>query len=482
MSRNRIEARGGVDLTRSRRKPVDVSKIDRLPPHSIEGEQGILGSIFLLPAECMPEAIEKITPEAMYDLRHRTIFKAMIDLFDNNEPIDNISVSQLLKDRHQLEAVGGGAFLSSLPDRVPSAANMGFYLNVVREKFILRRMIQVCTGVIGRIYEHEGEVEQLLGECEAEILGIANLKSADSIVPIKELVRKAMANIEHIYERQGACDGIPTGFVDYDSMTGGMHAGEMIVIGGRPSAGKTSWCLNVAENVAADLQLPVGVFSLEMTAEALVQRMVCSRARVNYRNLQDGFLSERDFPKLTNSSNKLSKATIYIDDASALTIMQVRARARRMVHQFGIKLFVVDYLQQMRGNRRTESRQQEIAEISGGLKTIAKELKVPIMVACQLNRESEKENRKPRMSDLRESGAIEADADIIGLLYKVPQEEDEQNGDFAPVNLSISKHRNGPTGEVHLTFLKGITRFESAAKVSDSDVPKTQSSLPYADQ
>jgi replicative DNA helicase len=270
--------------------------------------------------------------------------------------------------------------------------------------------------------------------------------------------------------------GVGTGFADLDKMTSGLHAGEMIVIAARPSMGKTSLAMNVAEHVAVDLKLPVGVFSLEMTSESLVLRMLCSRARVNLRNIREGFLAERDFPKLTGAAGKLANAPLFIDDSSALSILQLRAKARRMHQQYGIKLFVIDYIQLLHSTaRRAENRQQEIADISNGIKALAKELKVPVMVLSQLNREVEKEkNRKPRLSDLRESGAIEQDADLVALLYKANSDEEEGSGpdqDAVAVNLLIAKQRNGPVGDVNLTFLRSFTRFESAAKISSDDVP-----------
>jgi replicative DNA helicase len=271
--------------------------------------------------------------------------------------------------------------------------------------------------------------------------------------------------------------GISTGFPDLDKTTSGFHGGEMIVIAARPSMGKTSLAMNIAEHVAADERLPVGVFSLEMTAESLVLRMLCSRSRVNLRSIRDGFLAERDFPKLTGSAGKLAGAPLFIDDAPALSILQLRAKARRMAQQYGVKLFVIDYLQLLHStSRRAENRQQEIADISNGIKALAKELSVPVIVLSQLNRELEKDkSRKPRLSDLRESGAIEQDADLVALLYK-PSGGDDEDGsslelDAVPVNLLIAKQRNGPTGDVALTFLKAYTRFESAAKVSAEDVP-----------
>src|SRR5436190_1212579 len=401
-------------------------------------------------------------------------------MYDAKEAIDLITLQQRLKDKQQLDAVGGLAYLSSLPDAVPSAANLDYYVSIVREKYILRKMIQTCTAVVGRVYEHEGEVDALLDEVERDILHISEARVEASTNTIKEVVHSAITTIENFHQRQGMLTGVGTGFIDLDKMTSGFHEGEMIVIAARPSMGKTSLAMNIAEHVAIDLRLPVGVFSLEMTAESLVLRMLCSRSRVNLRNIRDGFLAERDFPKLTGSAGKLAGAPLFIDDTAGMSILQLRAKARRMTQQHGIKLFVIDYLQLLHStSRRAENRQQEIADISNGIKALAKELKVPMIVLSQLNRELEKDkNRKPRLSDLRESGAIEQDADLVALLYKPTGGDDDDSDksgleqDALPVNLLIAKQRNGPTGDVALTFLRSYTRFESAAKVSADDLPE----------
>jgi replicative DNA helicase len=475
------------DYRRRRSSGVaDPLKVDRLPPHSIEAEQGVLGCVLLAPNEKLGETIEKfkVGSEVFYDLRHRTVYELLVEMYDKKEPIDLITLQQKLKDRQQLEAVGGLPYLASLPDAVPSAANLDYYQEIVREKYLLRKMIQTCTEVVGRVYEHEGEIEALLDEVEKDILHISEARVESESSTIKDLVRTAIKTIEDYHQRQGALTGLGTGFIDFDKMTSGLHGGEMIVIAARPSMGKTSLAMNIAEHVAVDQRLPVGVFSLEMTAESLVLRMLCSRSRMNLRNIREGFLAERDFPKLTNAAGKLAGAPLFIDDTPGLSILQMRAKARRMWQQYGIKLFVVDYLQLLHSTaRRADNRQQEIADISSGLKSLAKELKVPVIVLSQLNREVEREKgRKPRMADLRESGAIEQDADLIGLLYKADpenrkkaasdDEEDEgRQQEAIPVNLLIAKQRNGPTGDVHLTFLKSITRFESAAKISNDDIP-----------
>jgi replicative DNA helicase len=453
--------------------------IDRLPPHSIEAEQGVLGCVLLSPSDSLGICIEKFKKgmEVFYDLRHQTIYDAVAEMYDAKDAIDLITLQQRLKDKGQLDPIGGIAYLAALTDAVPSAANLEYYLEIVREKYILRKMIQTCTSAVARVYDYEGKVDGLLDEVERDVLKISEERIESTSFTMKDLVHKAINTIEEYHSRQGMLTGVGTGFVDFDKMTSGLHGGEMIVIAARPSMGKTSLAMNIAEHVVLEEKLPVGVFSLEMTAESLVLRMLCSRSRVNMRNIRDGFLAERDFPKLTGSAGKLANAPLYIDDTAGLSILQLRAKARRMYQQYGIKMIVIDYLQLLNASSsRIENRQQEIAQISNGIKALAKELNVPVIVLSQLNRELEKDkNRKPRLSDLRESGAIEQDADLVALLYKPEAEKDDEDGggpelEALPVNLLIAKQRNGPTGDVHLTFFKSFTRFENAAKVSDVPV------------
>ena len=477
----------GPDLKKTRhqkgdRRATATSTLDRLPPHDLQMEMGVLGCALLDPNQCIGECIEKLKDDgkaAFYDLRHQTIYETLAEMFNARMPVDLITVQQNLKDRQLLEQVGGIAYLAQLQDGVPSAANLSYYLEIVREKYLLRKLIITCSGVVGKVFDYEGNVEELLDEVEKEILRVNESRVQSGSIPVKELVNKALTMIEKYWERKGELGGLATGFADLDKMTDGLHGGEMIIIAARPSMGKTSLAMNIAEHVSLELKLPVGVFSLEMTAESLIMRMMCSQARVNLRSIREGFMNESDFPKLMNTSGLMARAPLFIDDTPGLSILQLRARARRMAQQHGIKLFVIDYLQLLNSTARRaqENRQQEIADISSGIKALAKELNVPIIVLAQLNREIEKDkSRKPRLSDLRESGSIEQDADLVGLLYKPNAGEDEdgaatEESDGLPVNLVIAKQRNGPTGDVHLTFIKPYTRFESAAKFSDEDVP-----------
>jgi replicative DNA helicase len=470
------------DLKKRRRQApqINLSKLDRLPPHSIEAEQGVLACVLLAPNESLGICLERLKSgaESFYDLRHQTLYQHLVEMYDTKLPIDLITVPQRLKDAGQLEAVGGLAYLSGLQDAAPSAANLSYYLDIVREKHVLRRMLQTCTAAVARVHEHEGEVDSLIDEVERDILKISQDRETTSQKGMKDLVRSAIDLIQSYHMRAGGLTGIGTGFHDLDKMTSGLHEGEMIVIAARPSMGKTSLAMNIAEHVVVNEGLPVGVFSLEMTADSLVMRMLCSLAHVNGKNVRDGFLAEADFKRLTAAASKMSKAALHIDDTAGLSILQLRARARRMWQQHGCKLFIIDYLQLLHSTSRKaqDNRQQEISDISSGVKALAKELKVPIIVLSQLNREMEKDkNRKPRLSDLRESGAIEQDADLVALLYK-PAVEDEEDAsvdqrpqEAIPVNLLIAKQRNGPTGDVNLSFLKGCTRFESAAKIAEEE-------------
>src|SRR6266516_4793763 len=405
--------------------------IHRTPPHSVEAEQGVLGSMLISPRETIAECVEKINEEYFYVPAHRTIYDILVELWNAGQAIDLITFTQVLRDRNLLDSVGGAALVTNLFTFVPTAGNVQYYLEIVRDKYILREIISAATESVRRAYEEQDEVDSLLDEVEQKIFEVGEDRFKGQMLSMKDHAMQAIETIEKLYERKGSITGISTGFVEFDRMTSGLHPSEMVVIAARPSMGKTALAMNIAEYVAIDERLPVGVFSLEMTAASLVLRMLCSRSRVKLRNVREGFLAERDFPKLTGAASKLSGAPLYIDDSSGLSILQLRAKARRMFQQYGIKLFVIDYLQLVHSTaRRAENRQQEIADISSGIKALAKELNVPVIVLSQLNREVEREKgRPPRLSDLRESGAIEQDADLVGLLYRAVKEDDDSEND-----------------------------------------------------
>ena len=478
-------------LARARRRERKTAPVDRLPPNNTEAEQSVLGCILLAPNESMPLCIEKFPQggSVFYDLKHTAVYNSCVSMYDQRIPIDLITLQAELIKEDMLEACGGIIYLSQLQETPPSAANVEYYIAIVEEKFLLRTMIQTGAEMSGRAYEGTEPFEDIVAKADEMMSALAQAKSVTGLMPIKEAVQKAAGRIEDYVNNQGKITGIATGFTDLDRMTYGLQNSEMIIIAARPSLGKTSIAMNIADFVAVQNKIPVGVFSLEMSTESLVMRMICSRARVNLRNVRDGFMAERDFPKLTGAMGAISKAPLYIDDTPGLSLIRLRTKMRRMVQQYGIKLFIIDYLQLLQNRQsRKDGRQQEVSDITAGLKGICKELNMPVLVLAQLNRDIEKEkNRKPRMSDLRESGSIEQDADLLGFLYRPSVNDDDDdtpsqdNAEAIPVNLLIAKQRNGPTGEVPLTFIKSYTRFESAARVSYDDEPQPYRA-PYPEQ
>jgi len=444
--------------------------IHRTLPHSVEAEQGVLGSMLISPREIIAECVEKINEEYFYVPAHQTVYLVLVELWNAGQGIDLITFTQVLRDRNVLETVGGAAFITSLFTFVPTAANVTYYLEIVRDKYILRQIIAACTESVRRSFEEQDEVHNLLDEVEQKIFSVGEDRFKGQVLTMKDQVMEAIEAIEKLYERRGGITGISTGFAELDRMTNGLHESEMIVIAARPSMGKTALAMNIAEHVAINEKLPVAVFSLEMSGQQLVQRLLCSRARVNLQKVRDGFLAERDFPSLTAAASKLAEAQIFIDDTAGLSILELRAKARRLRAQKGIRLIVVDYLQLLRSTTRRamDNRQLEISEISAGLKGLAKELKVPIIVLAQLNRQPEaRTGGKPRLSDLRESGSIEQDADLVGLLVRpeiYEEDEDARAEKAGEAELIIAKQRNGPVGEIALTFLKEFTRFEDRAR------------------
>src|SRR5213592_3578870 len=444
--------------------------IHRTPPHSVEAEQGVLGSMLISPRETIAECVEKINEEYFYIPAHQTIYTVLVELWNAGQAIDLITFTQVLRDRNLLETLGGAAFVTSLFTFVPTAANVQYYLEIVRDKYILREIIAAATESVRRAYEEQVEVNNLLDEVEQKIFAVGEDRFKGQMLSMKDQVMEAIESIEKLYERKGGITGISTGFVEFDRMTSGMHGAEMIVIAARPSMGKTALVMNIAEHVAVQEKLPVGVFSLEMSSQQLVQRLLCSRARVNLQKVRDGFLAERDFPSLTAAASRLAEAKIFIDDSAGLSILELRAKARRLKAQQDVQLIIVDYLQLLRSTSRRaqDNRQLEISEISAGIKGLAKELKIPIIVVAQLNRQPEaRSGGKPRLSDLRESGSIEQDADLVGLLVRpeIYEEDEEARAEKeGEAELIIAKQRNGPVGEIPLTFLKEFTRFEDRAR------------------
>jgi replicative DNA helicase len=450
--------------------------IHRTPPHSVEAEQGVLGSMLISPRDAIAECVEKITEEYFYVPAHQIIYRELVDLWNAAQAIDLITFTQILRDRNLLDVVGGPAFVTSLFTFVPTAANIEYYIEIVRDKYILRSIIAAATESVRRAYEEQDEVNNLLDEVEQRIFAVGEDRFKGQMLSMKDQVMEAIDAIEKLYERKGGITGISTGFIEFDRMTSGLHPSEMIVIAARPSMGKTALAMNIVEHVAISQGLAVGVFSLEMSSQQLVQRLLCSRARVNLQKVRDGFLAERDFPSLTAAASKLADARIFIDDSAGLSILELRAKARRLKAQQDIQLIVVDYLQLLRSTTRRaqDNRQLEISEISAGLKGLAKELKIPVIVVAQLNRQPEQRlGGKPRLSDLRESGSIEQDADLVGLLVRpeIYEEDEEARAEKAgEAEFIIAKQRNGPVGEIPLTFLKEFTRFEDRARnVSEPD-------------
>src|SRR6516164_1731028 len=442
-------------------------EVTRSLPSSEDGEKGVLCSLLLSPREVADICVLSLRSDAFYIPAHRTIYSLILEFGDKSKPIDFVSLKQALKDRNQLEEIGGPEYLSALYSFVPTAANAAYYIQIVREKYVLRRLIIAFNNLSNQCYDAQEDIEPLLDDAEKEIFAITGQHVNTEIVATKDLVMAAIERIEKLYENRGSITGIPTGFGDLDKMTLGLHPAEMIVIAARPSMGKTALAMNIAEHVAMNVGKAVAVFSLEMSSQQLVQRLLCSRAQVDLQRVRDGFLSERDFPKLTAAAAKLAAAKMFIDDTPGLSVMELRAKARRMKSQYDIELIVIDYLQLLRSTTRRaqDNRQLEISEISGGIKALAKELNLPIVVVAQLNRQPDtREGGRPRLSDLRESGSIEQDADVVGLLvrteyYATDDEAKEEKAGEA--ELIIAKQRNGPTGDVALTFLKEYTRFEN---------------------
>ena len=431
----------------------------KVPPQNLEAESSVLGGI-LLENDAVNLVLELLRPEDFYRESHRKIFRAMIELSDRSEPVDIITLSECLKNRGELEAVGGSAYLASLNDFVPTAANISYYARIVREKSILRHLINAATDVATKGYEGRENVEELLDSAEKAIFDITEQRIKGSFVKVGDMMKDSIKMVEKLFERKTMITGVPTGFKDLDTKTAGLQPADLIIVAARPGMGKTAFSLNIASH-AGFSGYGVAVFSLEMAKEQLALRLLCSEARVDNSKVRTGYLSDRDFPKLATAAGKLHDALIYIDDTPAISVLELRAKARRMARDRDKKLslIIVDYLQLMRGSGTAQNREQEISEISRSLKALAKELNVPVLAISQLNRRVEDRNDKtPQLSDLRESGAIEQDADVIAFIYREAAYNPKSDDNTA--TITIAKQRNGPIGDLNLTFLREFTRFE----------------------
>ncbi|MDZ7860679.1 MAG: replicative DNA helicase [Candidatus Krumholzibacteriota bacterium] len=441
----------------------------RVPPQSIEAERAVLGGM-MLEAEAAPRAIEIVNKEAFYHPANSRIFRAMVSLFTRREPIDVMTLSEELTKTDDLEAIGGMATLTELVDSVPSAANIEYYSKIVLEKYLLRQLIRASTKISESCYRGRTDANSILDEAEQRIFHVSEERASQGFAHIKDVLKDRFEEIQRIHETRESVTGVSSGFIDLDKYTAGLHAGEMVIVAGRPSMGKTSFALNIAQHVGLTEKKPVAVFSLEMSKELLAQRILCSEGEVDSQKVRRGFTSAKDIERLTNAAGLLSEAKIFIDDTPAITPLEMRARARRMKAEHDIALILVDYLQLIRLDIGKENRQQEISFISRSLKALAKELNLPVVALSQLSRavESRGGDKRPMLSDLRESGAIEQDADVVLFLYRPEFYHPDDPEHEGKAELIIGKQRNGPTGTVNLLFEKKYTRFRS---LTDIDVP-----------
>ncbi len=436
---------------------------DRLPPHSIEAEQCLLASM-MLDKELIGQVVSLVNRDAFYSADHQIIYECLVKLYEQNRPIDAVIVREELLKRQVLDEIGGTAYLGQILSSVPSAAHGAHYGSIVREKALLRQLIGASNDILRDAYSPHEQAELVLDRAEKRIFDIAEKKIGSAIVPMEDVLHEVFEMIENRGQR-----GLETGFFELDDMLNGLQSGEMIIVAARPSMGKTAFAMNIVEHIAADSRLSCAVFSLEMSKQQLAQRMLCSRGQIDSHKLRKGMLQAHEYAHLANVVGELAKAQIWVDDTPGLTPLELRAKARRLKLQHDIKLIMIDYMQLM-DNPGPESRQQQISEISRGIKAVARELKIPVIALSQLNRASEgRDGHRPRMSDLRESGSIEQDADVIMLLHREDYYRMAEP-DFQPDNIAeviIAKQRNGPTGTVKLTFLNKSTRFVNLAQGVD---------------
>lgn len=433
-------------------------ELTKVPPHNLEAEQSVLGALMLDP-EVGSSVFEVLQPEDFYRDNHRQIFLALRDLFEKGDPIDLVSVAESLRQSGRLEQIGGIATISQIARSVPSAVNCEYYARIVAEKSLLRQLIRSSGQIAEKGYEPGEVATSLLEEAEKMIMDLSQRQVKDGFESIRNILLNTFEKIEALYANKGSLTGIPTFFTELDRMTSGWQPSDLIVIAARPSMGKTALVLNMAQNAAVRGKVPVALFSLEMSKEQLVQRMLCSEAMVDQQRVRTGDLLDTDWPKLTRAVGPLSEAEIFIDDTVGISLAELRSKARRLKMEHGLGLIVIDYLQLMSLGRRAESRQQEVAQISRGLKGIARELNVPVIALSQLNRGVEqRQDKRPIMSDLLESGAIEADADVISFIYR-DEYYNPESDKKGIAEIIIAKHRNGPVGSVELGYLKEFTKF-----------------------
>jgi replicative DNA helicase len=445
--------------------------LDKLPPQNVEAEQSVLGAV-LLDNSTMPVTLELLSHEDFYKDSHRRIFIAMTDLFDKSEPIDIITLTEHLKRKNDLEVIGGSQYLTSLATMVPTSANIRYHSKIVREKAMLRGLLRSVTDIARNVYDNELDPEELIDYAEKTVFDLSDKRIKVSFVTLKEVIKDSFQMIEQLYDRKETVTGIPSGFRQLDELTTGFQKSDLIIVGGRPSMGKTAFSLNIAQHVGVHLQEPVAIFSLEMSKEQLAFRMLCSEAMVDSNKIRKGIINKKDdWHKLTSAAGKLAGAPIFIDDSAGLTALEMRAKARRLKAEHGLGMIIVDYLQLMRGRGNVERREQEISEISRSLKALAKELRVPVVALSQLNRGVEnRTDKKPTLADLRESGAIEQDADVIIFLYRDEVYRKDRDDNKGKAEIIVAKQRNGPIGEITLTFLSQCTRFENYADMEFRDV------------
>jgi len=432
----------------------------KLIPQNKEAEQYVLGAI-LIENQAFIKTFGLINEGDFYFEAHRKIFAAMFDLFEEGQPIDLLTLPEKLRKNGQLEEVGGVGYIASLVEMVPTAANVKYYAQIVKEKSILRNLITVSTEIISECYEDSEDIDELLDRAEKKIFEISERRILSGFVPIHQVLKESFDTLERLFQRRELVTGVATGFREFDSRTAGLQPSDLIIVAGRPSMGKTSFCLNIAQYVATVSKRPVAIFSLEMSRQQLVLRLLCSEARINSTKVRTGFLDKEDWPRLTKAAGVISEAPIYIDDTPALSVRDIRARARRLKAEQGLDLIIIDYLQLIKSKGKQESRHQEISEITRSLKALAKELNVPVIAISQLSRAVEqRSDHRPQLSDLRESGSIEQDGDLIVFLYR-DEVYNEDTLDKGVAEVIIGKQRNGPIGTIKLTFIKEYTRFEN---------------------